>query len=83
MSDIDIIGYRMQKRNTKKYKQDGNTALQKEQKQKIMCPKCDSFDTGYLDTEQYDYTTYEFYNCNKCGCEFDRIITTRYEIMNN
>lgn len=83
MSDIDIIGYRMQKRNTKKHKQDRNTASQKEQKQKIMCPKCDSFNTQYLDTEQYDHTTYEFCTCNKCRCEFDRIITTRYEIMNN
>ena len=73
----------MQKRNAKKYKQDINTALEKKQKQKIMCPKCNSFNTEYLGTEQYDRITYEFYNCNKCGCEFDRIITTRYEIMNN
>ena len=49
-------------------------------KQKIFCPECDSSEIEYFGTENYDYITYEFYTCMKCGCEFDRVITIRYEI---
>jgi len=72
----------MVKRNLKKYTQDGNAASKKEHKPKTMCPKCDSFNTEYLGTDQYEYITYKFYNCSNCGCEFDKVITTRFEIIN-
>ena len=55
----------------------------KNHKPRAICPKCDSCNTEYLGTEQYDYAIYEFYTCNSCGCEFDKIITTRFEIMND
>ena len=72
----------MVKRNLKKYIQNENAASQKKDKPKTMCPKCDSCNTKYLDTEHYDYTIYEFYTCSNCGCEFDKIITTSFEIKN-